>query len=57
MDIVANRSWNLILEQYYLKICVFNITEHCLFLYDVLNVKNHICSSVSDHIDNSASKK
>ena len=28
-----------------------------LFLYDVLNVKEHICSSISDHIDNSALKK
>ena len=26
-------------------------------VYDVLNVKKHICSSVRDHIDNSAFKK
>ena len=26
-------------------------------LHDVLNVKNHICRSVSDHIANSAFKK
>ena len=30
---------------------------HCLFLHDVLNMKKHICSSVNDHIDNSAFKK
>ena len=45
--------WTFIIGQYYLTICVFNITEHCLFLYGVLNIKKHICSSVSDHIDNS----
>ena len=56
MDIIANRS-TFILEQYYLKICVFDITEHCLFLYDVLNDKKHICRSVSNHIANSAFKK
>ena len=48
MDIIANRLLNLILEQYYLTICVFNILEICLFLYDVLNVKKHICRGVSN---------
>ena len=38
-----------------LTICVFNITEHCLFLYDGLLVKKQICRCVSDSIDNSAS--
>ena len=36
---------------------VLDVTEQCLFLHDVLNVRNHICRSVSDHIDNSAFKK
>ena len=57
MDIITNRSLSLILEQCYLTICVFNIPEHSLFLYDVLNIKKHICRSDSDHIDNSAFKK
>ena len=64
MDIIANGSLNLYSGAingysgvFYLNICVFDITEHCLLLYDVLIVKNHICRSVSDHIDNSAFKK
>ena len=51
LDILANILLNLY-KQYELATCVFNITEHRLFLYDVLNVKKHICHSVSDHIDN-----
>ena len=31
--------------------------EHCLFLYDVLNVKKHIYRSASDYIDNSCIQK
>ena len=46
-----------IIGQYYLSTCIFNITEHCLFPYDVLNIKKHIGSSVSDHIDNSCIQK
>ena len=34
-----------------------NTVEHCLFLYDVLHVKKHICSSFRDHTDDVASKK
>ena len=45
-----------ILEQHDINISVFDRTEHCLFLHDVLNVKKHIRRSVSDHIDNSAFK-
>ena len=57
MNIIENISLNFYFEQYQVTICVFNIIEHCLFLYDVLNVKKYICSSVSDYIDNSAFKK
>ena len=59
MDFIEDQSLNLtfIFEKCYLTICVFNIAEHHLFLYDVLNVKKHICRSINDHIDNSAFKK
>ena len=40
-----------------LTICVFDIIEHSLFLYDILTVMKHICSSTSDHTDNSAFTK
>ena len=56
MDIIANISLNIysfaILTNHML-----SMTEHSLFVYDVLNVKKHICSSVSDHIDNSSIQK
>ena len=59
MDIIANISLNIysfsILTK--LTICVFVMTEHCLFLYDTVNAKNHICNSVNDHSDNSSIQK
>ena len=54
MNFIANRSLNL--GQSISNHLCFNIVEHCLFLYDVLNIKKNICSSVSDHNDNSTLK-
>ena len=54
MNIITNRWLNLYSCTILTNHLCFNITEHCLFLYDVLNVKKHICSSVRDHIENSA---
>ena len=56
MDIIANISLNL----YSFAISTNHLrfkTEHCLFLYDALNIKKHISSNVGDHIDNSCIQK
>ena len=49
MDVIANISLNI----HSFAILTNHFSFICLFLYDASNVKKHICSSVSNHIDNS----
>ena len=46
-------NWKLLTLIIIITICVFIMKEHSLFQYDALDVKKHICSSDSDHINNS----